>query len=181
MSRDVRSSQFCRNCSKYTEKRENISKNHECIKTCLYLKNLEKSKFRATSLQNLKILAHFTHILGLSIFFYAVMLMCACFSDLLKTHFVVQMFRSLFGSFFCTWFFCAIYKYIYIYIYIYIYTYIYIYIYMYIYIYIHVYIIYIYILHIYTYIYICMYIYMHVYIYMYNKYVCILYAYILYI
>ena len=165
MSRDVRSSHFCRNCSKYTEKRENISKNHECIKTCLYLKNLEKSKFRAASLQNLKILAYFTHISGLRIFFYAVMLMCACFSDLLKTHFVVQMFRSLFGSFFCTWFFCAIYKYIYIY--------------MYVYIYIHVYIIYI--LHIYTYIYICMYIYMHVYIYMYNKYVCILYAYILYI
>ena len=164
MSRDVRSSHFCRNCSKYTEKRENISKNHECIKTCLYLKNLEKSKFRAASLQNLKILAYFTHILGLRIFFYAVMLMCACFSDLLKTHFVVQMFRSLFGSFFCTWFFCAIYKYIYIYIFTCISC-----------------IYYIYILHIYTYIYICMYIYMHVYIYMYNKYVCILYAYILYI
>ena len=166
MSRDVRSSHFCRNCSKYTEKRENISKNHECIKTCLYLKNLEKSKFRAASLQNLKILAYFTHILGLRIFFYAVMLMCACFSDLLKTHFVVQMFRSLFGSFFCTWFFCAIYKYIYIYIFTCISC-----------------IYYIYILHIYTYIYICMYIYMHVYIYIYiyNKYVCILYAYILYI
>ena len=166
MSRDVRSSHFCRNCSKYTEKRENISKNHECIKTCLYLKNLEKSKFRATSLQNLKILAHFTHILGLSIFFYAVMLMCACFSDLLKTHFVVQMFRSLFGSFFCTWFFCAIYKYIYIYIYIYI-----------------MYILYIYITYIYIYIYMYVYIYacIYIYIYIYNKYVCILYAYILYI
>ena len=168
MSRDVRSSHFCRNCSKYTEKRENISKNHECIKTCLYLKNLEKSKFRAASLQNLKILAYFTHILGLRIFFYAVMLMCACFSDLLKTYFVVQMFRSLFGSFFCTWFFCAIYKYIYIHLYIYVYIYIYIHVY-------HVYIIYI--LHIYMYVYI----YACIYIYMYNKYVCILYAYILYI
>ena len=164
MSRDVRSSHFCRNCSKYTEKRENISKNHECIKTCLYLKNLEKSKFRAASLQNLKILAYFTHILGLRIFFYAVMLMCACFSDLLKTHFVVQMFRSLFGSFFCTWFFCAIYKYIYIYLHVY-----------------HVYIIYIYYIYIHIYIYVCIYICMYIYIYIYNKYVCILYAYILYI
>ena len=58
------------------------------------------------------------------------MLMCAYFSDLLKTHLVVQIFHSRFGSFFCAslMYTCT---YIYINIYIYIYTYIYIYIYIY--------------------------------------------------